>query len=82
MSITKCISISREFEDLADKYRLSWSEAAKIGMGIMLADLGIKEYNSELNLHRKMTMIRQTLEETSKELEELKKRQDGSANTV
>jgi hypothetical protein len=58
----KSISVSVEFDELAKKYSISWSEAARVGLSLMLADLGVKEYDNNLNLFRKMTYFRQELE--------------------
>jgi hypothetical protein len=70
MSNIKSISVSEEFNSLAQEHNLSWSEAARIGMAVMLGDRGIREYDNKLNLMRKMTAFRQTLEDTSLKLEE------------
>lgn len=67
MSITKCISISREFEDLADEHKLSWSEAARVGMGVMLGDRGIVPYNNNLNLKRKIDGLVEEIQKLSAE---------------
>jgi len=76
MTITKCISISREFEDLADKHRLSWSEAARIGMSILLADRGITEYDNKLNLYRKMQIFQKTAEDALQKLSEFQVKEE------
>ena len=73
MTIAKCISVSREFEDLADKYRISWSEAARVGMAVMLGDLGVVDYDNKINLFRKMTLFKQQAEEALNKIAELEK---------
>jgi len=73
MTIAKCISVSREFEELADKYKVSWSEAARIGMAVMLGDLGVREYDNKINLFRKMSIFKQQAEEALNKLAELEK---------
>ena len=72
MTIIKCISITREFDDLAKDHHLSWTEASRIGMGILLADLGVQEYNGNLNQSRKIVLLNKRLEEVSQELSKLK----------
>lgn len=71
MSIITTISITRQQSDLALQHHLSWTEAARVGMGIILADLGILEYESDLNLHRKMNIFRKKAEEANQKLAEL-----------
>jgi len=58
----KSISVSRELADQAREHKISWSEAARRGMAMMLADLGVKEYDNNLNLYRKMNFFREELE--------------------
>lgn len=64
------ISISPEFADLAKKHHLSWSEASRIGMSIMLADLGEREYDNKLNLYRKMQFFKTRAEEALQQIED------------
>jgi predicted nucleotidyltransferase len=74
MSIIKSISISSEFDELSKKHHISWSEASRIGMSIMLGDIGVKEYDNNLNLVRKVKLFEQKLKEVSSEFEEFKNR--------
>ena len=63
MSYIKTISISEEFKKMAEDYQISWTEAARVGMGVILAEKGIREYNSSLNIVRKMNIFRVKAEE-------------------
>ena len=76
MTIQKCISISKEFEELAEKYKVSWSEAARIGMSVMLGDLGVREYDNQTNLFRKMKIFQKQTEEALNKIAELEQRWD------
>ena len=67
----KSISVSKEFADLAREFHLSWSEAAKVGMSVMLGDLGVKKYDNSINLFRKMDHFRRIAEDSLQKLEEL-----------
>jgi hypothetical protein len=67
----KTISVTREFADLAKKNKLSWTEASRIGMSILLAERGEMEYDNKLNLHRKMTFFRTQAENALQKLSEL-----------
>lgn len=69
--VTTSVTISPRFFELARKYNLNFSEATRIGISIMLGDLGIEEYDNTLNLHKKMKLYRQQLEEKSEEVERL-----------
>ena len=46
----------------------------KTGIALELAERGIEEYDNKLNVIRKITLIRQQLENKSNELEELKEK--------
>jgi hypothetical protein len=59
----KSISVSPELSQLAEQMRISWTEAARVGMSVMLAEMGVQEYDNDLNLFRKMTSYKQKLEE-------------------
>ena len=50
----KSISVSLEFVDLAQRYKISWSEAARVGLSILLAEKGVQDYDNNLNLFRRM----------------------------
>jgi hypothetical protein len=71
MTNVKCISVSSEFEVLGRTHKISWSEAARVGMGVLLAEKGIQQYDNNLNLNRKMLFFKKEAEETLKKLEEL-----------
>ena len=70
--ITTSVTISPEFYKLAKDYNLSFSESVRIGMALMLAERGVKDYDNNLNLYRKMILIKDNLEKTTQELNELK----------
>lgn len=74
MTIIKTISISEEFMNLSREYNISWTNAARVGMSILLADLGVKEYDNQLNLYRRMLLMKSELERVSNELEALKEK--------
>jgi hypothetical protein len=75
------ISLSVELHSLARENGISLSEAVRVGVGIMLAEKGVKDYDSNLNISRRIVeredKIRQLvskLEATSQELASLKDR--------
>ena len=70
-TVIKSISVSLEFEELAKKNNISWSEASRVGMSVLLADKGIREYDNNLNLYRKMNLFRMKAEESLHRIYEL-----------
>jgi hypothetical protein len=70
--ITTSITVSPEFFNLAKKYHLSFTEATRIGLALLFAERGIKEYDNKLNLFRKMQLYQTRCEEMGKELTKLK----------
>jgi hypothetical protein len=71
MTEIKSISVSTEFSQLAKENNCSWSEAAKIGMSIILAERGVREYDNNLNLYRKMRTFQIKAEEALQKLAEV-----------
>ena len=67
---SKCISVSEEFSMIAKENGLSWSEAARIGMAMMLQDRGLVEYDNRLNLLRKKKLDN-TAEAANKTIENI-----------
>ena len=74
MATVISISVSKEFDELRRLHRVSWSEAAKIGMSILLAELGVVEYDNRMNLVRKMNKFREIAEAANQKLEELEQK--------
>ena len=74
MTQIKSISVSEEFNQLAKTYNVSWSEAARVGMAILLGDIGVREYDNNLNVYRKMRYYQNRTEEMSKQIEDLKEK--------
>ncbi|MBU1121967.1 MAG: hypothetical protein KKF54_04645 [Candidatus Omnitrophica bacterium] len=46
------ISVSKYFKDLIRKYNLSPTEVFRIGMGAVLCEMRVSEYDTELNRRR------------------------------
>lgn len=70
----KSISVSRELSELAEKHKISWSEAARVGMALLLSEIGVEGFDNKLNIFRKLNLVREQLEKTSQELFELKEK--------
>lgn len=71
MGYITTISVSPEFMELAKVHHISWTEAARVGMSIMLADIGVQEYDNSLNLFRKMRSYQKTAEDALQKLADL-----------
>jgi len=74
MGYITTISITPEQKNLATEYHISWTEAARVGMGVLLAERGLQDYDGNLNQSRKIVLLNKKLEETSQELAELKEK--------
>jgi hypothetical protein len=70
--IKTSVCISEDFYKAARNYNIQFSEAMRQGISLMLAEKGVVDYDNNLNLLRKISLLSKRLEETSKELEELK----------
>lgn len=68
------VLVSREFYHLSRLHKIKFSEALRVGISLLLAEKGLKEYDNRLNISRKFTLLKQQLEQTNKELQELKQR--------
>lgn len=66
------VLISSDYWELCKKHNIKFSEAVRVGISMMLADRGVRDYDNDLNLFRKLQLVRKQLEATSKELYELK----------
>jgi hypothetical protein len=69
-TIVKSISLSLEFHELASKYHISLSEAVRIGLSIMLSELGEPQFLNKLNLGRKISHMASIIDEQQKKIEE------------
>lgn len=72
MAITKCITTPEELSKLATDFNISWSEAAQLGAKVLLGDMGIIDYPTNIRLYQKMLKFRKLAEEQAKEIDELK----------
>jgi len=57
MRVIKTISISPELVTKAKEYNISWTEASRVGMSMLLADKGVQPYDNSLNLKRKIDAL-------------------------
>jgi len=57
----------------AREHKIQWSEAMRVGIGVILAERGDDTYVSSLNVYRKINRLTEILEQTTKQLEDFKK---------
>jgi len=69
--ITTTVQISPEFYHLCRAHHITFADALRTGVGFLLAEKGVQEYDSTTNLFRKMSKVRETLEETSAKLADM-----------
>lgn len=65
------VLVSQEFYKLCKEHNIKFSEALRVGIGILLAERGLREYDSNLNITRKISVINNHLSKTSQEFYEL-----------
>ena len=63
-------SVSPEFFQLAQTHNISWSEAMRIGISMILAERGVMDYDNRLNIVRNLQKTITRLNETVLKLEE------------
>ena len=74
-TIRTSVLVSPEFYALAKLHHVQFSEALRVGMGILFAERGLADYDNRLTLVRRLSLLREKLEETSQKLEELEKKE-------
>lgn len=60
------VSVSKEFQELVDKYDLSPTEVFRRGVAVTLYDMGVLKYNTELNRERSF-FVKDFMEKIEKE---------------
>ena len=65
----KSISLSLGFCALQEKYKISLSEAVRVGLSVMLAEMGEPQFLNRINLGRKVQRMAQVIDDLSKQLE-------------
>lgn len=70
-TVQTSVKISPEFYNLCKINRITFSEAMRVGISVLLADRGVVPYDNKLNLWRKMNLFRQKAEDAVQKVEEL-----------
>ena len=69
--ITTSVKISPEFHKLCIEEHISFSEAMRVGISLILAEKGMSDYDNNLNIYRRMNLFRQKAEESLAKIYEL-----------
>jgi len=56
--IKTTVNVSPEHHKLCKDHRIRFSDAMRAGIGILLAERGVQEYNSNLNIVRKVRELK------------------------
>lgn len=70
--VTTSVTISPEFFELCRDNSISFSEAIRVGISLILAEKGIRDYDNSLNVTRRIVLLQEKLTKTMEELEDLK----------
>jgi len=65
------VLISQEFYKLCKEHRIKFSEAMRIGISIILAERGVRDYDNNFNFMRKLAVVSGKLTQTSQKFWEL-----------
>jgi hypothetical protein len=77
--IRTSVLISPEFYEQCKTMHIKFSEAMRVGISLILAERGVRDYDNDLNICRKTSQIRTKLEEVSNELQQLKDKTNSNA---
>lgn len=56
--ITTSVRISPEFRELCIKHYINFSEALRRGIALMLAEKGVRDYDNDLNIVRRVDELK------------------------
>ena len=56
--IQTSVLISPEFNNLRKKHEITLSEAVRVGISVILAEKGVREYDNQLNIVRLCTELK------------------------
>jgi len=65
----KSVSLSLELCSWVEKYKISLSEACRVGVSVILAELGEHEFLNRVNLGRKVQKMAAIIQELQTKLE-------------
>ena len=57
-NVMTSVRISPEFYELCKKHRIQFSEAIRVGISVILAERGVREYDNNLNIVRRCNELK------------------------
>ena len=63
-------TITDELAEKARSHQIKWSEALRVGIGVILSDRGDDSYIGGINVYRKVNRLAELLQETQNKLSE------------
>lgn len=81
-SILTSVRVSSDLFSLAKENNISFSEAMRSGIAILLADKGVEQYDNDLNLYKKMLYFKQMAEESLQKMHELTEKMEKTTQTT
>jgi hypothetical protein len=65
------VLVSPEFYELCKNNQIKFSDAMRAGISILLAEKGVKEYDNNLNVYRRMNLYKKETEDLFLKIQEL-----------
>lgn len=75
--IQTTVLVTPELYEKCKLHNIKFSEAMRVGIGVLLAERGLREYDTNLNLFRRMNQFREMFEEMSVKYEKLYNQLEG-----
>lgn len=70
MSLIKSVSTTQHMEDLRKKYKISPSEAYRVGLSVILSEVGEQQFINITNVGRKIQRMAELVNKQAQKLEE------------
>lgn len=69
--IRTSVNVTPEFHELCKIHRIKFSDALRVGISIILAERGVKDYDNNLSLFRRMSFFKEALEKLTQKQNEI-----------
>ena len=67
--IRTSITLTPEFYNLCKEHHIKFSEALRVGISIILSEMGVKDYDNNLNIYKKMRAYQNKVEQLLKSID-------------
>jgi hypothetical protein len=78
--IVTTVTVTPVFFELAKQNNISFTEAVRVGISIMLAEKGVSEYDNNLNITRLLTETKLKAAEYARKVSELEEKYNARGN--